>query len=256
MSAGSRRWTLLGVALAGCAALLAVFARVSGPEGGGEADHRSRIVPASIDPVAHVRTSRRAEVDARFAQAVAMLHAKRYDLAVAALHRVMELEPRMPEAHVNMGYAQLGAGEPRIARDFFGGAIALRATQANAWYGLALASDALGDRPEAIGAMRTYLHLAGEDDAHRRRAMSALWEWQAAAGRSDPESPLPVVAARGAMPKARARSDGFGFPCFGMPGFDCRPVTSRALGVSDHRAQASGLLDPRTGERGAARGSR
>ncbi|MCC7114033.1 MAG: tetratricopeptide repeat protein [Burkholderiales bacterium] len=255
MTAPARRWTMLAVALAGSAAVLAGYARYAGPGGVTGPERGARIVPASVDPDAHARTSRRAEVDARFGQAVVMLHARRHDLAIAALHRVIELEPRMPEAHVNMGYAQLGAGEPRIARDFFDGAIALRPAQANAWYGLALASDALGDRPRAIGAMRTFLHLADGSDGHRRRAMSALWEWQAAAGRPEPESPLPAVGARPGT--AALRTDAFGFPCFGTPGFDCRIPSPRAPGAVARRPQASGLLDPRildprTGEEGGS----
>jgi len=38
------------------------------------------------------------EVDRRFKQAVAMLHAKRYEHAVTALQRVLKLAPEMPEA--------------------------------------------------------------------------------------------------------------------------------------------------------------
>ena len=83
-----------------------------------------------------------------------------------------------------MGYAMIGLGRMREARDFFESATALRADQANAYYGLAMALDALGDRPAAIGAMRSYLHLARDErPEHLSRARSALWEWQSAAKR-------------------------------------------------------------------------
>lgn len=119
------------------------------------------------------------EVRERFDQAVLMLHAKQYEHAVTALHRVLELAPRLPEAHVNMGYALLGLGRADAARDFFETATALRPEQANAYYGLALAHERSGDLPLAIGAMRTYLHRAkGGDEAHQRRARAALWEWE------------------------------------------------------------------------------
>jgi tetratricopeptide (TPR) repeat protein len=134
----------------------------------------------AADPEAHARERRAAEVRQRFEQAVVMLHAREFDHAVAALHRVLELAPAMPEAHVNMGYALLGAGQARAAGDFFNGAIELRATQANAYYGLALAREAEGDLPVALGAMRTFLHLSRADDPHRTRARAALWEWEAA----------------------------------------------------------------------------
>ena len=43
----------------------------------------------------------------------------------------------------------------------------------------ALASEALGDLPIALGAMRSYLHLArNENEVHLRRARAALWEWE------------------------------------------------------------------------------
>lgn len=244
----TRRRAPAGIAIAGCAALLVAGTWVSTRQAAPRAGDAAVVVPATVDAASHARTSRRAEVDARFRQGVVMLHARRYDHAIAALHRVIELEPRMPEAHVNLGFAFLGTGDPRAAHDFFAGAIALRASQANAWYGLAIASDALADRAQAIGAMRTYVHLAVEDDPYRRRAMAALWEWQAASGRHDPESALPPV--RRADSTARSRTDAFGFPCFGMAGFDCAVRAPARAGA----IRASALLAvPVTEEAGVRR---
>lgn len=124
----------------------------------------------------------RDELRERFEQAVLMLHAKQYEQAVAALHRVLELAPRLPEAHVNMGFALLGLHRADAARDFFEAAATLRPEQANAYYGLALAHEQRGDLAPAIGAMRSYLHRAPDGDAaHRRRARAALWEWESRA---------------------------------------------------------------------------
>jgi tetratricopeptide (TPR) repeat protein len=140
-------------------------------------------------PAAHADSARAAEVRQRFDQAV-MLHAKQFDHAATALHRVLELAPQLPEAHVNMGYALLGLGKSAAARDFFEGAVALAPQQANAYYGLALAWEAQGDLPMALGAMRSYLHLArGESEAHLRRARAALWEWES---RRRPAAPPPT----------------------------------------------------------------
>jgi tetratricopeptide (TPR) repeat protein len=114
-----------------------------------------------------------------FNAAVVMLHAKRYDDAATALHRVLTYAPKMPEAHVNMGFALLGLQRHQEARDFFEGATALAPTQANAYYGLALVHEAQGDLPLATGAMRSYLHLARDErPEHLARARAALWEWQ------------------------------------------------------------------------------
>lgn len=139
-------------------------------------------LPAS-DPgaatAAHAQAKRRAEIDQRFVQGVAMLHAKRHEYAVTAFHRVLELAPDMPEAHVNMGYALLGLERYGAARDFFNSAIALRKSQVNAYYGLALALESLGDLAGAVGAMRTFVHLAEQDDPFVRKGRAALWEWEA-----------------------------------------------------------------------------
>jgi Tfp pilus assembly protein PilF len=131
-------------------------------------------------PQAHATQARAAEVRSRFDAAVLMLHARQFEHALTALHRVLELEPKLPEAHVNMGYALLGLQRHVAARDFFNGAIELAPGQANAYHGLALAWEGLGDLRMATGAMRTYLHLARDErDVHLRRARAALWEWEA-----------------------------------------------------------------------------
>ena len=155
----------------------------------------------TVTPLAHQAQAKALEVERRFKQAVAMLHAKQYEYAVAALHRVLELAPTMPEAHANMGYAMLGLERFAAARDFFLGAIELRPAQANAYYGLALALDAQNDRPGALGAMRSFVHLAKSDDAHVRKARAALWEWQTAAAQ---ENKTTVVAQPGASKQLRS----------------------------------------------------
>ena len=63
----------------------------------------------------------------------------------------------------------------------------MRPEQANAYWGLAVALEKLGDLHVALGAMRTYIHLSPADDPYVRRARSALWEWDDAIARG----PLP-----------------------------------------------------------------
>ncbi|HRD96173.1 MAG TPA: hypothetical protein PLA97_07220, partial [Rubrivivax sp.] len=46
-------------------------------------------------PQAHASQARAAEVRSRFDAAVLMLHARQFEHAVTALHRVLELEPRL-----------------------------------------------------------------------------------------------------------------------------------------------------------------
>lgn len=124
------------------------------------------------------------EVEYRFNQGVALLHAKRYDYAMTAFARVAELAPNMPEAYVNLGFALLGEEDYQHAANAFGKAIDLRPEQANAYWGLALAYEALKDYEGALGAMRSYIHLSRvPNDPYITKARSALWEWEAQLGR-------------------------------------------------------------------------
>ncbi|MCW8918110.1 MAG: tetratricopeptide repeat protein [Gammaproteobacteria bacterium] len=143
-------------------------------------------------PNQHAREARAAEVEARFAQAITMLHARQFDYAVKALHRVLELSPRLVEAHVNMGYALLGLNDYKGAHDFFQSATALRPEQVNAYYGMAVALEGLGDMEGALGAMRTFVHLTTADDPFLPKARAALWEWQ------EGRAAEPTAAAAGA----------------------------------------------------------
>ncbi|HET9821905.1 MAG TPA: tetratricopeptide repeat protein [Burkholderiaceae bacterium] len=150
-----------------------------------------------------------ADVRRLFAAAVVMLHAKRHEEAVTALHRVLTYAPRMPEAHVNMGFAMLGLKRLKEARDFFEGATALAPMQANAYYGLALVHEARGDLASATGAMRSYVHLArSERPEHLARARAALWEWEqqrpaAAAAGTPPSRIRESIPERGNQPQPR-----------------------------------------------------
>lgn len=124
------------------------------------------------------------EVQYRFNQGVALLHAKRFDFATTAFARVVTLAPRMPEAHVNLGFALLGQQDYENAANEFGKAIDLRPEQANAYWGLGLAYEAMKDYEGALGAMRSYIHLSRvPNDPYVTKARSALWEWEAQLGR-------------------------------------------------------------------------
>jgi cytochrome c oxidase subunit I len=124
--------------------------------------------------------AQRDKIAREFALGVAFLQNDQYAEAAAAFHRVLQTTPDVPEAHANMGFALIGMKQYAAARDFFESATALRRDQVNAYYGLAVALDELGDRPGAVGAMRTYIHLSPADDPYLRKAQSALWEWEAA----------------------------------------------------------------------------
>lgn len=125
---------------------------------------------------------------ARFDQGVMMLHMRQHEYAVIAFHEVLAAAPELPEAHANMGFALLGLGQWAQARSFFESAIELRREQINAYYGLAVALNELGNLPGAIGAMQSYVHRAPADDPFRARAEAALWEWREAAAPTEPKA--------------------------------------------------------------------
>ena len=126
----------------------------------------------------HLTDARGREVEMRFQQAISMLHAKQFEYAVKALYRVLELSPRLVEAHVNMGYALIGLKDYKTAYDFFQNATELRPEQVNAYYGMAVALEGLGELEGALGAMRTFIHLSKGDSPFLVKARAALWEWQ------------------------------------------------------------------------------
>lgn len=123
------------------------------------------------------------KLDERFQQAVALLHARQYEYAIKALEQVIQLQPRLPEAHVNIGYAYMGLEQWDVAVMAFQRAADLNPEQANAYYGLAMALEGQKEYEGALGAMRTYIHLSTPDDPFVAKARSALWEWEAILGR-------------------------------------------------------------------------
>jgi len=156
------------------------------------------LIDAQANPRGHAQQYRLNQIDERFQQALAMLHAKQYDFAIKALHRVIELAPTMAEAYVNMGYALIGKQDFQAAADFFSVAIELKPYQANAYWGLAISMEQLGELEAALGAMRTFIHLSPPNDPFLRKARSALWEWESSLKRGPlPEAEQEWIKRRG-----------------------------------------------------------
>jgi lipoprotein NlpI len=164
-------------------ALLVAGVLVAGVAGTGRMLAGSSLKPTLtghvFDKRQHERQARLAEVGRRFEQGVVMLQQRHYDFAVTAFHRVLELDPTLVEAHVNLGFALLGQGNAKAARDFFDGALAMKPMQTNAYYGLGLAYFELGQIEGAMGAMNTYVHLSPQEDVHRAKATQLVGEWRA-----------------------------------------------------------------------------
>lgn len=168
------RWRALGLTLAATVAFGVVLTSLPSEQG--------QLVGAAAAPPdpGHAARERAAEVARRFAAGAAQLNARQYQSAANEFHRVLQLAPKLPEAHVNMGYAMIGLERHAVARDFFNSAIELNVGQRNAYFGLAVALEGLGDLEAALGAMRSYVHLAKEQDPYRVKAEAAIWEWRAA----------------------------------------------------------------------------
>lgn len=126
----------------------------------------------------HVQSKQSEEIKKRFEEGVRMLQEQEYEQAMQAFHRVLELKPEMPEAHVNMGFALYEKGDYASAKLFFEGAIALNDGQLNAYYGLALTAAALENLPLAIEAMGIWLELAPPDATFRSKAEAKYEEFQ------------------------------------------------------------------------------
>lgn len=117
-------------------------------------------------------------IDQYFTNAIQYMQSRQYEQAVAEWHKILLLQPDIPEVQVNLGFSLFELGRYEAAREFFISTIDHYAFQANAYYGLAIASEKLGDIEAAMGAMRSYIHLAAGDETFIRKARSALWEWE------------------------------------------------------------------------------
>lgn len=119
----------------------------------------------------------------RFEQAASLLHAGQFEYAITALNQVLKIQPRLPEAHVNLGFAYLGIKDYQASAVSFSRAIDLRPQQINAYYGLAEALEGVKDYEGALGAMRSYIHLSPPNDPFLAKARAAIWEWETKLGR-------------------------------------------------------------------------
>lgn len=112
--------------------------------------------------------------------AVRHMQLDEHEQALGLWHQLLLTNPEIPEVKVNMGFSLFELEQFVTARDFFIAAMEQSAYQANAYYGLAITSEKLGDLEGALGAMRSFLHLAdgNTDEKYLRKARAALWEWE------------------------------------------------------------------------------
>ncbi|MFQ5618245.1 MAG: redoxin family protein [Rhodospirillales bacterium] len=166
--------------------------------------------PRAQDPTA--RPGKDPDFDGLFRAGVERLREGRAHAAVRTFEKARQRRPHVPEVYINLGFAYLALKVPDAARQAFAKAIDLRPEQPNAYFGLAESFEQLDDLEMALGAMRTYIHLTAENDAYRRRAMAAVWEWQSRLkqkpARSDASTPPSGPIVPGAAPAPGADAAG------------------------------------------------
>ena len=120
------------------------------------------------------------DFDRQFKAAVQLMQQGKNQQALDIWQRLATQHGEIAQVHVNMGFSLYDLGLYTAARDAFIRAMEINDFQANAYYGLAICSEKLGDLEGALGAMRSYIHLAkGEQQADFvRKARSAIWEWE------------------------------------------------------------------------------
>ena len=131
-------------------------------------------------PLNSIESSKNNQLDRTFTTAVRHMQQGEYEQAVNLWHQILLNNAAIPEVKVNMGFSLFELGRYETARDFFIAAMQQNAFQANAYYGLAITSEKMGDLEGAMGAMKSYIHLAQnkEDQPFIRKARSAVWEWE------------------------------------------------------------------------------
>ena len=176
--------------------LLGVIAAVVAIVAAWSARDDLRSIRLSIQPFADKRLQARTEREMRiaFQKGVEHLRQKRFNEAASAFHRVLAIDPRQPEAHVNMGFALFELGDLKGARSFFYSAKTLDPRMDSADYGLALVLHAEGHRREAIVRMQRYADKLAPGDPNRLIALRRLSEMTLAAGAAaDTRPPLPPL---------------------------------------------------------------
>lgn len=170
-----KRRTLLPAAVT-VAALAGYLLDVAGRAGPRPADAPAAAYAARGDSLPAGADARLAH--ASFQRAVVALREGQPAAAQGALHTVLTIYPRLPEAHGNLGFALLGLERYGEAAAAFRHAADLRPSLHTAYYGLALAEHGRGDLPAAVAAMQAFAHLAAADDPWLSRALAALREWE------------------------------------------------------------------------------
>jgi tetratricopeptide (TPR) repeat protein len=106
--------------------------------------------------------------------------------AIELLKELIKRTPKEAQPYLLMGLALEGAGNLKLARQYYEAAIDRDPQMADAYFGYATTSEGLGELDAALGGMRSFLHVQRDADPYRLRvaqARSAIWEWESQLGR-------------------------------------------------------------------------
>ena len=140
-------------------------------------EEATEAVTETVTVVSETEDGNSDEIKQRFNQAVEKLRKRHYLEAIEKFREVLIHAPSMPEAYLNMGFAHVELKHYKLSVESFQTAIDLRPSQVNAYWGLAVSLEGICDIAGAIGAMRTYVHLADPEEPYLKKANAALWEW-------------------------------------------------------------------------------
>jgi len=150
-----------------------------------DSDHRLRIDPTQ-DRAGHLSEVRRVTLNALNDMARDLLKAGKADEAAQSLLKATYLAPDDADAFQLMGDVMMQRQRFGEAREYYEAAIDRDRLRADAYFGHASASEAMGDLESALGGMRSYLHVVSDKDPFRLKvaqARSAIWEWESRLGR-------------------------------------------------------------------------
>jgi Tfp pilus assembly protein PilF len=119
------------------------------------------------------------ELDRKFQAAIQQMREQDYQSAFLSWHEIIRIQPALVEAHVNLAYTAFALEDFEASKAIFQVALDLNPQQLNAYYGLAMVYEQMGEMELALGAMRTYSHLTPTADPFKRKADAAIWEWSA-----------------------------------------------------------------------------
>lgn len=138
------------------------------------------------EPLGDATTSEEKKARDTLKSAAKLIKQQQPDAAIGALNDARELVKPYAESYLLMGRALEAKRDFDTARDFYNAALNRNPYLADAHWGFATSSEALGDLESALAGMRSYLHTEPDPAPERLRvnqARAAIWEWETQLGR-------------------------------------------------------------------------